>query len=209
MRNDTYEDNVAKWKIAYTKVLKACDKYADEFYTLYGFNDIRDMRNDANNHLMLIDWYEEYGLKLSHNHKPYSYNFFRVSDYVIFSYYGNAEQDKNNGSGRYISWSDDGRQPNNEWLLEISFSTGAYIFGDDYSGQQDLFLSLINELKSYNPDYSDTTNKSFYWKLENAKPIFDEFYTIMEKYKKLNTSELKRREVEKLRDKLKALEVEL
>ena len=36
------------------------------------------------------------------------------------------------GTGRNILISDDGRQPENEWLYCISFPRGAYIFGDEY-----------------------------------------------------------------------------
>lgn len=205
----TYEENLAKWKKAYTAILKSCQPYADEFYSLYSFRDVRDMRNSAKNHLMLIDWYEKYGLKLSHDYQPYSYNYFKVSDYIIFNHFGDAQQGKDNGRGKYISWSDDDRQPKNEWLLNISFSTGAYIFGQDYDGQQELFQSFIKELKSYKPDYSDTVNKSFYWKLENAKAIFEAFPDIYKKYQQLNTDDFNRRKVEKLKKELAKAEESL
>lgn len=201
-----YEENIELWKKAYTKQLKATEPYADEFASKYSFDDIRDLRNSAKNHLMLIDWYEKYGLKLSHDYKPYDYNYFSVRDYVTFNHFGDALKDKNNGSGRYISWSDDGRQPTNEWLLNISFSTGAYIFGDDYNGQQELFQDFIKELKDFKPDYSDTTNKSFYWKLETAKPVFEAFDTILQKYRERNKSEFNKRKAKKLRRELEDLE---
>jgi len=203
----TYDDNVKLWKKAYTEIAKVCDKYPD--FDVYNFRDIRDMQTSAKDHLLLIDWYEKYGLKLSHDHKPYSYNYFKMSEYLSFNYFGNAEKEKNLGSGRFISWSDDDRQPKDEWLLNISFSTGAYIFGDDYEYQQQLFQDFIKELKSYNPDYSDTPNKSFYWKLENVKPIYEEFSGILNKYRERNQSELKTRQAEKMRRELAELEAEL
>lgn len=202
----TYEDNLKLWKKAYTEQLKATEPYADDFASKYSYYDIRDLRDAANNHLMLIDWYEKYGLKLSHDHKPYSYSYINVRDNISFDHFRNAEKDKENGSGRYISWSDDDRQPDNEWLLNLSFSTGAYIFGDDYNGQHQLFQDFITEIKSFKPDYSDTVNHNFYWKLENAKPVFEAFDAILQKYRKLNSSELDKRKVEKLRKELKELE---
>jgi hypothetical protein len=200
----SYDTNVKLWKKAYTHILDACENYPD-FRNTYGFSDIDDMKRSAKDHLLLIEWYEKYGLKINHDYKPYSYNYFKAGDYTIFSHFKNAEQDKDNGSGKYISWSDDGRQPKDEWLFEVSFSTGAYIFGDDYDGQRQLFQDFFAELKSYKPDYSDTTNKTLYWKLENAKPIYDEFYNILKKYRELNAKDLKNREVKKLEKKLAEL----
>jgi len=63
--------------------------------------------------------------------------------------------------GRHISWSDDGKQPEDELLLVISFPTGAYIFGDDYPTE--FFKEFFQELKTYNPKYTDTTNKTLYF----------------------------------------------
>lgn len=209
MKELTYDDNVKIWKDAYTAIFKSCEPYADKLGGLYGFSDVRDMRNSAKNHLMLIDWYEKYGLKISHDHNPSNYNYLKIDDYIVFSYFNDGERDKASGSGKYISWSDDGRQPKYEWLLNISFPTGAYIFGDDYDYQQQLFQDFIKELKTYNPDYSDTCNKSFYWKLENAKPIYEEFSGILRKYEDLNSAEFKQRKADKLRKELEKLESEL
>ena len=203
---EEYNSNVAKWKKAYTEILTVCDKY--QGFDKYNFRDIDDMRSKAKNHLLLIEWYEKYDLKLSHDYNPNSYNYFKVTDYIVFSYFQDALRDKNAGSGKYISWSDDDRQPKDEWLLNISFSTGAYIFGDDYEGQKTLFQDFIKELKSYSPDYSDTTNKSFYWKLENAKSIYGEFNNILKKYRERNTSEFNARKAERLRKELAKLEAE-
>lgn len=200
-----YEENVKNWKEAYSSFLKICKKYPD-LQNKFAFHDIDDMKNSAEGHLMLIDWYEKYGLKISHEYNPHRNNYLKYSEYLVFNYFNDAERDKDNGSGKYISWSDDGRQPNNEWLLKISFPTGAYIFGDDYNYQQDLFQEFIGRLKEYKPDYSDTVNKSFYWRLENCKPIFDEFNAILNEYREKNRSEFKKREADKLRKKLAELE---
>lgn len=208
--SNTYDDNVKKWKEVYTKILEVCGDYGTEFSNVYSFEDIKDMTYAAKDHLRLIEWYEKYGLKISHNHKPVSYNYFRVNDYLHFSYYADSQAEKDSGNGgRYISWSDDDRQPMNEWLLNISYPTGAYIFGDDYDYNQTMFQDMIKELKSYKPDYSDTTNDTFYWKLENAKPIYDDFNEIMKKYRERSTSEEKLRKAAKLRKELERLEKQL
>lgn len=200
-----YDENVKKWKKAYTEILDATDNYQD-FDNLFGFRDIRDIRSSAKDHLLLIEWYENYGLKLDHDNKPYSHNHIKYSEYIHFDYFRDAEAEKERGSGRFISWSDDGRQLKHEWLFGISFPTGAYIFGDDYKGQQQLFQDFIQELKGFKPDYSDTVNKSFYWKLENAKSIFEKFNTILQKYRDRNHSEFNARKAERLREELAKLE---
>lgn len=206
----TYDDNVKVWKDAYTDVLKVCSKYG-RFNNKYSsdFNDIHRMGVSAKDHLLLIEWYEKYGLKLDHDYKPYSNNYFRLDDHREFAHYNEAQKEKDSGNGgRYISWPD-GKQPKNEWLFEIGFSTGAYIFGEDYDSQKQLFQDFFEELKGFNPDYSDSHNHSLYWKLENAKAIFDNYHSILQKYQERNTSELKQREADNLRKKLQKLEAEL
>lgn len=209
MENEnTYEDNVKLWKKAYTDILKTVEKYPD-FDTKYSFYDVRDMQRSAKDHLMLIEWYEKYGLKISHDYKPYSNNYFRVSDYLTFSYYKDAKKEKDSGrGGRYISWPDYDKQPKNEWILEISFPTGAYIFGDDYDYQQQVFQDFFEELQSYEPDYSDSHNNNLYWKLENAKAVYEDFNGVLNKYRERNQTEFKQRKADKLRKELEKLEAE-
>ena len=93
-----YDMSVKKWKEAYQNVLKVCEKYYD-FKNRYDspFRDIYDMATSARDHLMLIEWYEKYGLKIDHEHKPYTYNYFRINDYAGFHYYGDAQRDKDAG----------------------------------------------------------------------------------------------------------------
>ena len=190
-------------KQAYKDIYDVCEKYSDNDW--YRGGDIKDMLDTANGHLILIEWEEKYGLKVSHEFNPKTWNYFKISDNQIISHYQNAMEEHKNGSGRYISWSDDGKQPMNEWLFELCFPTGPFIFGKDYDGQLNLFQKFFNELKTYNPDFSDSHNHSLYWKLENAKDIFNKFNKILNKYRKINQSELKQREIKKLEDELKKL----
>ncbi len=193
-----YQENIKLWKKAYKEILDVCEKYPN--FSRFSFYDIDDMRNSAKDHLLLVDWYEKYGLKLDHSSsQPYTRNFVDVDRHINIHYYEDAKR------GRSIFWSDDERQPLNEWLLVISFPTGAYIFRDGYEGQKDLFQDLFNELKNYKPDYSDTTNKKLYWKLENAKNIFNDFNGILKKYYEKNRSEFNKRMAKKLRDELEKL----
>ena len=120
-------ENIDKIKTVYTELLQVSDKYADEDYLSdFEFEDVRNMRKQAKNHLMIIDWQERYGLDIKHDRQFYGYNYVKIDEYRMFSYFADAEAEKISGSGRYISWEDDGKQPKEEWLMSIGFSTGAY-----------------------------------------------------------------------------------
>ena len=153
----------------------------------------------------------EYAIKADELHEEFGFegmgqylysDYVKVSDYEFIAKYG---EDYN----RTISWSDDGRQPDNEWLYVISFPTGAYVLGDypnDYP--KDTFNTFFNELKKFVPKYVDTENHSLYFSASNAKIAHNNFYEIFNKYKNLATVENKKRRAEKLRKELDELEVE-
>ena len=105
-----------------------------------------------------------------------------------------------------ISWSDDGNQPQDEYLYCISFPTGAYIFGDNYPVET--FNDFFAELKSYNPKYSDTMNHCLYFSSENANIIHEAFRGIYDKYNALVRGELERKKIAELEHQLKALKGE-
>jgi len=109
---------------------------------------------------------------------------------------------------REISWPSDGRQPKNERLFVISIPTGAYFFGDVGVGDYpiEFFQKFWLELKSYNPDYVDDVNKALYWKLENAKEIFNDYDSIVKKYHELNKEDAKQRKIKKMREEIERLE---
>lgn len=88
-----------------------------------------------------------------------------------------------------ISYSDDGRQPDNEWLFRICFTTGAYTFGQSYPTQT--FNAFWQELKGYLPKYIDTANHCMYFTEHTAKFVYDDFWGIFKKYEALVGEELK------------------
>lgn len=106
-------------------------------------------------------------------------------------------------SGRSISWSDDGRQPEKEWLYVLSYPCGAYTFHSDYPTET--FNNFIDEIKTYNPKYSDTINKSFYFSQENAKAIHENIDELFNKYSGQVKDELKQIKIKKLKDELAEL----
>ena len=201
--SNTYEDNVALWKEAYTKMLAVCDEFPH--FSNFNFRDIDDARRASQKHLMLIEWYEKYGLKINHSDVPDGMNHWKIGSHMSFSYYGNAKEELSQGSGRFISWEDNNKQPHEEWILGIRFPTGAYIFGEDYDGQNKLFQDFIGELKGFSPDYTDSRNNGYYWKLNNAKAVFEGFGGLISKYNARNASELKQRKIAKLENELSKL----
>jgi len=199
-----YEKNVKLWKKAYGEILDVLEKYKD-FDGKYSFYDVEKMIGEAKNHLMLIEWYEKYGLTITHDKRLYGYNYVKLNDHITASYYRDAEAEKNSGhGGKYISWSDDGRQPKDEWLLVISFPTGAYIFGDDYP--VNIFQDFWNELKTYNPKYCDSHNNSLYFSLEKAKKVYDNFNDLLNKYQEINQKDFQRRKIEKMKTEIEEFE---
>ena len=203
-----YKKNIKLWKQTYSEILKVCEKYPN-FNNKFSFYDIQDIKGKAKNHLLLIEWYEKYDLKLDHSNMPYTKNYISIDNYKSFQLFTNAEKCKAEGQGRYISWSNDGKQPEDGWYFVISFLTGAFIFGDDYEGQRQLFQDFFQELKNYKPDYLDTANQYLYWKIKNAKKIYENFDEILKKYYELNKSELDKRKAKKLRAELKEIENKL
>lgn len=87
--------------------------------------------------------------------------------------------------------------------MEISFSTGPYIFGEDYP--QEFFQRFFEELRSLDPDYTDLANKALYWKIENASAAYKAFPEILKKYRELNKEDIKQRRIAKLEADLQKL----
>ena len=107
-------------------------------------------------------------------------------------------------NGRSIGWSDDDRQPVNEWLYVISFTTGAYIFGRPYP--QETFKSLFLELKEFGAKYCDTANSSLYFPPDKAKAVHGAFWEIFNRHKDMVEGELKKKRKAELLEELKTLE---
>jgi len=157
-----------------------------------------DIRGELSSRILWMELSEKFGIEITDNHSPQG-DYCRLSGHQFIGLYG----EKHN---RTISWPDDGRQPNNEWLYEISFPTGAYIFDREYP--QVTFQAFFNELKTYSPAYIDSANHNLYFTHENAKAIHDNFVAIFNKHKALVDEELKLRRIEELKKELTKLQVQ-
>lgn len=122
-------------------------------------------------------------------------------DWMILGHFGEKQ-------GRTISWSDDGSQPQDEWLFRVGFCTGAYIFSGDIvesSYPKETFQAFFDELKGYSPKYIDSANHTLYFTKDNAKAVYDNFWPIFSKYKDLVGEELKAKRKKQLEAELAKL----
>lgn len=139
---------------------------------------------------------ESFGINLA-NCYEYSDTYFKVGYDQYIAKYG----DKYN---RTISWSEDGRQPEDEWLFCVSYPTGAYIFGEDY--QKTTFKQYFNELKEFEPKYVDEVNHYLYYTADKAKAVYEKVDEITKKYRAVAEENRKASKIEKLKKQLEELE---
>jgi len=186
-------------KNIFQQIIDICEQHQDEEDTL------NDIRTKAKNRVIRYEWEEKYGVKLGSNCRFAEYDYVSIDSHQGIHYFKDGYVCHKEGWGRSIGWSEGGKQPVDEWLYSVSFSTGAYIFGEDYKGQQQLFQDFFEELRIYKPDYEDLNNHHLYWKIENAKEIMSQFKVILNKYQQRNREELKTRKIEKLKAELQDL----
>ena len=96
--------------------------------------------------------------------------------------------------GRTISWSDNGSQPEGEWLLNIGFSCGAYTFAPYASENfypKKTFDKFFDELKSFGPAFCDTNNHNLYFREDKSAEVYQALWPLFDKYKELVNDERK------------------
>jgi len=182
-------ETLTQTRKVYESILKLAKKNKD----LLNF-DLSDLELKAKNHLFGLQLKETYGLEIDAKRiNNIKYQELKNDVYLCFI----------DGINTTISWSDNGEQPDGDYLIKFSYSTGAYIFGSDYP--TDFFQKFFLELKSYKPDYLDSANKSLYFKLTNAKEIFNNYDSIIKKYYELNKEDFKQREIIRMQQQLDKL----
>lgn len=177
-------------KNAYNEILKVVKKYRD--ICLY---DVSKMETQASIHLFAIELKEVHGFNVEPD-TINSLDWNRFGDYMTLGLWGEKYR-------RTISWEDNGKQPEDELLLQLSFSTGAYIFGEDYPTE--FFKQFFLELKGYEPKYIDTVNKNLYFSMDNAGKVFNEFPGILKKYYEKNKEDARLRKIKKMEEELEKL----
>ena len=102
-----------------------------------------------------------------------SKNHITVSAFESVAIYGKAYS-------RTIRCSDDGSQPENEYLYVISFPSRWYIYGNDYPTES--FNSMFSELKGMGAKYTDQTNSVLYFGDDVAGSVHQNFKPILKKW---------------------------
>lgn len=106
-----------------------------------------------------------------------------------------------------IGCSDDGKQPQDEWLYIMQFTTGAYIFGDYFNDcyPEETFEQFFSELKGFEPKYCDSVNKALYFTADKAKAAHEAFQPLFKKYKAMVKDEMERKRIKELEQELAKL----
>lgn len=156
-----------------------------------------DIRSRIKDLIKMFAVFSEFSICVEDRQEASGGTYYKISEYQFIGLYGEDHR-------RTVSWLDDGEQPENEWLYCFSFSTGAYIFGQDYPMKT--FNGFFNKLKSYEPKYCDSNNHSMYFSKENAAAVHDDFKSIMDEYREVAKAEFKKNRAKKLREELTHLE---
>lgn len=175
---------------AYEEIIEVLKKHKD--ICAY---DIEDLVLTAKKHLFGTELKEKYGLNLEPR-DVYALDWVKFGQYISIAWWGEKHR-------RTISWSDDGKQPVDELLVVISFPTGAFIFGSDYPKK--MFQDFFQELKTYNPKYTDTANNCLYFAIEESSKVFNDFPAILKKYEEKNIVDAKKRKIRALKEQLAEL----
>lgn len=184
------EKRLNDMRTCYEELLGVMEKYVDVVSS-----DINiDNRYYIKKVLKWLDISQTFGISV-HPHNCGS-DYCKLSDNEHISLYGEEHN-------RTISWPDDGKQPNDEWLYVISFPTGAYMFGAKYPTQT--FQAMFAEIKSYGPAYCDTSNKNLYFTAENAATVCNKLDKIITKYRNMVNDELKAIKIKELETQLQKL----
>lgn len=181
---------------AYRDIMRCLDFHAD---VIEGSS--LDKRTECSRLVEIAELSEVFGFDI-----PAEYGGAPSSGYIPLSYGGAHQNEKMlrmDGKEIAISWPDNDLQPENEWLYVISFSTGAYFFGDHYP--QNLFRDFFLELKSLGPKFTDTQNNCLYFSQENAAAARESLPRILKKYRDIVRADKKRMEIDAMEKRLEEI----
>lgn len=190
----------------YLKFLKTLLNFNEnnvEHFDKLNNTSIRLSKNQILAEINKVNLSNKFGFELlDRDYTCYTPKGFRHLDYhIILAHYDGTYREVNNISPT--------PQPTDEWLLKISFPTGAYFLIDGGSFDKpylsDLFNKMFGEFIALNPKYVDRLNKSMYFTSDNAKEVLDKWDEITTKYKNLVGDELKKLKIEKLKAELEEL----
>ena len=186
----------------YTEILNILESN-EEFLK---FDSTIDSRSYIKSMLSCLDSYEIFGIdfEIKYGSSFNNGNWLPLLNYCHIMKF-NPEHNKIHNSKE---------QPGHEWLYQISFPTGAYIFNlDEYFSDifnldkyfPDIFNDFWEELKTYKYKFIDNMNRCIYFSPDNARAIHDNLELIIEKYRKLATIKFREVQIKRAEDKLAEL----
>ena len=190
----------------YLKFLKNLLKFTEsnaEHFDKLNNSGVRLSKNQILDEITKVNLSNKFGFELlDRDYTCYTpKGFGHLSYHIILAHYDGVYREINNISPT--------PQPTDEWLLNISFPTGAYFLIDGGSFDKpylsDLFNKMLGEFLDLKPKYVDRLNKSMYFTSDNAKEVLDKWDEITSKYKNLVGDELKKLKIEKLKAELEEL----
>ena len=190
----------------YLKFLKTLLNFTEsnaEHFDKLNNTSVRLSKNQILSEIDKINLSNEFGFELlGRDHTCFTpKGFGHLTYHIILAHYDGVYRMVNNISPT--------TQPKDEWLLNVSFPTGAYFLIDGGSFDKpylsDLFNKMLGEFLDLKPKYVDRLNKSMYFTSDNAKEVLDKWDEITSKYKNLVGDELKKLKIEKLKAELEEL----
>lgn len=182
-------------KEALTKINSLIEKLLKEVNLGY---KVDCFKSDINTMIKIMEVCDTFGLSRTLAENNPSWDNISISQERRVSLHGEKYR-------RTISWSDDGKQPDEgEWLYVITFSSGAYFLHEKYP--TDLFNELWQDLKSYKPKYIDTVNHCLYYAPQEAKSVHEAYEGIIKKYRGMVKDHLEKKRIEELKAELEKLE---
>ena len=182
------------YRKAYKEILNVMEKHSSAI--------VGDSVLDISDRLkMLIGWedvFDDFGFSINRS-RLYGNDYVEISTYQYLAFYSKDNR-------RQISWSDDGRQPDGEWLYSVQFPTGGYIFSKDYPTKT--FNAFFDELRSFKPKYSDTANHCLYFDSSNALSVYKKIGSLFDKYREKVADEVKQMKINELENEIEALRAE-
>lgn len=195
IEGEEYNSQSKETIAAYAELQSVIDKHGDIFANDY---DVRSILGT----IKRLNLEERFGIPLSCTGASWYNACVAVGDAYV-GYYGKDFE-------REISWSDDGRQPKDEWLYLVSFPTGPYIFGSYFDKVYPVktFQAFFDELKAFGPKYSDTNNKTLYFTEDVAAKVHNAIKPLYLKYKEQVDTEMKEKRKKELEAELAKLNKE-
>jgi len=144
----------------------------------------------------------EYGYNIK-SHSISNSDYCRFNNAVV-SWFGPKESKHSRIISNYRGCDKD--KPNNEYLVKISFPTGAYSIGNDIIDYpEEIFNSLLNSIKEYKPDFTDPMNHKYYFRLDRGADIFNNINNLIKEARANALLTARDEEIKKLESKLAEL----